>query len=445
MTLFYKEASFPADYREAEVGQIMNALYKLRSIALNGLAGMGKSNVVRFVVSHPQVKPRYLKERPANFVFIHLDCAGLGDGSEIELLSELLLQLRATVSTPSDAPLPADGRNLRRALKEQLLALPPALTPVVAFDYFDEAAAATDHTFFNYLFFLRNCRPQGNLAYIFVTRRPVGSFFELHELLDETCFIGPLNTKDALESLQRDEARLGHTFDPYQRTRLLDCTGGHPGFLKNAIELAAASLDLRRPEETLARQLLQWDNIKRLAEELWADLTPAEQETLLAAAQNPLPAALPETVLLERFGLLKLHQGRLVIFCPLFAMFIRQFKAPPSGAVQITAVFPNQACLKTAAGEEQLTLPPLLFALLLAFAQSRPAEILPTDSLVTQIYGPEAAGVSNAALSQLVKRLREALDPPIRLLLDDPTFSCVETIRDVGYRLTAGCTASPPP
>jgi DNA-binding response OmpR family regulator len=126
-------------------------------------------------------------------------------------------------------------------------------------------------------------------------------------------------------------------------------------------------------------------------------------------------------------------------------VFIRQCKAPPTGAVQITAVFPNQVRIKTAAGEEQRTLSPLLFALLLAFAQSRPGEILSTDSLIAQIYGPEAAGVSNAALSQLVKRLREALDPPIRRLLDDPAFTCVETIRDVGYRLTAGCTASPPP
>jgi hypothetical protein len=61
--LLYKEADFPADYRAAEVGQIMAALYRRRSIAITGLAGMGKSNIVRFIVSHPEVRSRYLQER----------------------------------------------------------------------------------------------------------------------------------------------------------------------------------------------------------------------------------------------------------------------------------------------------------------------------------------------------------------------------------------------
>jgi DNA-binding response OmpR family regulator len=38
-------------------------------------------------------------------------------------------------------------------------------------------------------------------------------------------------------------------------------------------------------------------------------------------------------------------------------------------------------------------------------------------------------------LSQLVKRLREALDPPARRMANDPAYESVETIRSVGYRL----------
>ena len=51
MPLTYKEASFPADYRAVEVSQIMSGIHKLRSIAITGLAGMGKSNVVRSLSS----------------------------------------------------------------------------------------------------------------------------------------------------------------------------------------------------------------------------------------------------------------------------------------------------------------------------------------------------------------------------------------------------------
>jgi len=111
------------------------------------------------------------------------------------------------------------------------------------------------------------------------------------------------------------------------------------------------------------------------------------------------------------FGLLKWCNGRLAVFCPLFAAFIRQFKSPQTAAVLITVVAPNQARLKTAAGEEQLTLSPLLFACCCP-GQSRPGQLLPPDMLISQIYRPDAVGVSNAALSQLVKRLRQALDRP---------------------------------
>ena len=94
MALVYKEAAFPGDYREVEVRQIVSALYKLRSIAVHGLAGMGKSNVVRFIVSHPQVRPRYLKERANDYAMVHVDCAGLVSGNEVEILGEVMMQIR---------------------------------------------------------------------------------------------------------------------------------------------------------------------------------------------------------------------------------------------------------------------------------------------------------------------------------------------------------------
>lgn len=451
MALVYKETDFPGDYRETEVRQIMNALYKLRSIAVNGLAGMGKSNVIRFILSHPQVRPRYLKERANNYALVHVDCAGLAGSHEAELLSEIASQMRAEGLAVDETRLPAEARLLRRALKEHILAIPPALNLVLVLDYFDEAAATLDHTFFNYLFHLRNSRPRGNLVYVFATRRPVNSLYELHELLDDSCFIGPLNAKDALESLRRDEARLGCVFEPEQRDRLLACTGGHPGFLKNAAELTAGGqVNLNQPAETIARQMLQADRISRLAEELWHDLLPAEQELLINAAGTvPLAGTMDDARLtyLERSGLLKKKTGptgrRVALFCPLFEVFIRETKSLHAGTVRITAVVPNQAKIETPAGAEYIKLPPLLFALLLTLTQAG-GEILYTDDLIARVYGDEAKGVTNAALSQLVKRLREILDPPARRMANAPDFTCVETIRDVGYRIKADCIASRP-
>jgi len=433
----YKESNFPSDYREAQVRQIMGAVYKLRSIGITGLAGMGKSNVVRFIVSHPQVRPRYLKERADDYAFVHVDCAGLAGGDEAEVLGEIAAQLYREGIAGGIAGVPRVPRSVRHILKERILSVEPGLNLVLVLDYFDGAAAELDKSFFNYLFHLRNSRPQGNLSYIFATRRPMGHLHELQELLDDGCVVGPLSRKDGLDSIRRDEARLGCAFSAAQRDRLISCTGGHPGFLKNAAELlCSGQVDTSLPGEKVARQLLQSGKVENLCEELWNDLTPAEQAVLLEVATNaPPPRSLDDArvVYLEQSGLLAREAERQAIFCPLFEVFVHGKAAVP-GAVRIAAVFPNLACIETSMGEERVTLSPKLFALLLAFTEAG-GRVVSTDELIIRAYGDEAGGVTNAALSQLVKRLRGVLNPRVQRMVNDPTYTCVETVRGVGYRL----------
>jgi DNA-binding winged helix-turn-helix (wHTH) protein len=438
MTPIYKEARFPAHYRQNQVRQIMDAIYRLRSIAITGLASMGKSNVVRFIVSHPQVRSRYLRERADDTVFVHVDCAGLADGDETEILDEIVAQLGyegLAAGVPSSSP--ASG-NVRRLLKAQILSLEPGLHLVLVLDYFDGAATKVGRAFFNYLFHLRNIRPQGNLSYIFATRRPLGHLYELHELLDDGCVIGPLDYQDALDSMRRDEERMGCTFSVAQRDRLVACTGGHPGLLKNAAELlGSGKVDASLPIEEMARQFLASGKVDNLCQELWGDLTPAEQGTLLNVARGlPLSRSTDGdcVAFLERNGILVKRQGRREVFGPLFGAFVHD-QAGADKPVRITAFPPNRARIETASAEKEVELSPRLFALLLALVEAR-GQVVSNDALISRVYGDEAAGgVSNAALSQLVKRLRGALNRHVREMIDDPTYTCVETIRSVGYRL----------
>lgn len=436
MNLTYKEASFAIDYRAAEVEQIMSALYRRRSIAITGLAGMGKSNVVRFIVSHPQVRSHYLQERADDHRFVHVDCAGLITATEVDLLGEILFQLRHGEADP-----PCDLSSVWRALKAAVLEMPPDLDLVLILDYFDTLAEIFSESFYNRLFHLRNTRPQGNLSYVFVTRRPLASLYELQELLDDSCFVGPLSHEDALDSIRRDEERLGCAFDPAQRERLIACTGGHPGFLKNASELLhGGHVDLGLSDDALVRQLLQSDKVQNLCQELWNDLTSAEQALLVGVACGgvlPLVAEPSCVAALERSGVLVLKDSvageGASIFSSLFEGFVREIEGVP-GDVHIAAEFPNRARISTAVGERSITLSPKLFALLAALSNAR-REVLTTDDLIRRVYGDEALGVTNAALSQLVKRLRAAIDPGVRHLIKDQAYTCVETVRDVGYKL----------
>jgi DNA-binding winged helix-turn-helix (wHTH) protein len=442
VSLIYKEADFSPDYREAEVRQIMETVYRLRSIAVTGLAGMGKSNVVRFVVSHPEVRRRYLKERADDYAFVHVDCAALARHDEAELLGEIAMQLRSSGLAP-DAPRLLDG-SMRHALREQLLGVNPTLNLALVLDYFDQAAEKLDQTFFNYLFHLRNARG-GKLSYVFVTRRPMGNLGELQELLDDPCVIGPLSHRDAVASVQRDEARLGRAFSQAERDRLIACTGGHPGFLKNGAELlGSGQLDASLPPEEIVRQLLRSDKVKSLCRELWDDLLLEEQPILYCVARDaPLPKSADgaRVAYLEKSGVMVGKEGKqgwsnLAIFCPLFEAFVREIVSAGSDAVCVTAVLPNQARIETFIGTESVALSARLFALLAAFTEAR-GEALSTDDLVARVYGEKALDVADAALSQLVKRLRAALDPCVRRMMDDSTYTCVETIRGVGSRFTS--------
>ncbi len=434
MPPLYKEARFPPDYRQAQVRQIMRALFKLRSLAITGLAGMGKSNLVRFVVSHPEVRPRYLQARADEFVLIHVDCSSLPANAEPELLEEISAELRSAKISPR--PLSTED-SIRHRLREQILGLPSELTLVIAFDYFDAISAALNQTFFNYLFHLRNARPRGNMSFLFVTRRTLPDLGELQDLMDDDCVVGPLDPKDALGSLQRDEARLNVSFDATARERLIMCTGGHPGLLKNAAELVAdGRANTGLSDEEFMRQLLRSQKMQNLCRALWSDLNSGEQSVLVRTVQGISISADESAARLEQYGILiRDPRGRPVLFSPLFGDFIRA-QAPAPGALRIAAVYPNQARIETTTGEELVRLSPKLFALLKTLTDAQ-GQVLRADDLIAQVYGDEAAGVTDAALAQLVKRLRLTLDPHIQPLLNDRTYTCVETVRDIGYRLSA--------
>jgi len=433
----YKESAFPPDYRRAEAGQILGAVYRLRSIAVTGLAGMGKSSVVRFCVGHREAQALHLAGRAAATAFVHVDCVGLACGDEDEVLAEILAQLQRERLVPPVSPGPNGAA--RRRLKDAILALDPGLHLVVALDELDQAAAHQSRPFYNYLAHLRNSRPRGNLSYILASRRPLGPLYELQELLDDPCSIGPLAHADALESLRRDEQRLGFTFDDAQREALVVITGGHPGFLKNAAELVASGrADTAQPAAGLARQMLASNKMASLADELWRDLAEGEQATAAKIAQglplDPTSDAAGD-LMLEQHGLVTRSEpaGEPMLFCPLFTTLVQSKSAMP-GLVHVTPSGPNEARVASTTGEERVALPPRVFALLVSLAQS-PGQVVPADEIIDQVYGAEAAGVTDAALAQLAKRLRRALDPPGRRLAGDPEYRSVETIRNVGYRL----------
>jgi hypothetical protein len=423
MPFVYKEAFFPSDYREADVRKI--------------------------IVSHPEVKKRYLRDKEEDFVFIHVDCAGPGCDNERGIYAEILYQLREQMGLEDISYLePNDTRQLQRDLRKQVGSIEPRLNLAIILDYFDEAYPRLDKGFFNYLAHLRNSRQRGNISYIFATRRRLGHLYELQELLDDVCWIGPLSYSDALGSIRRDEQRLGRMFGAEDRDKLIAYTGGHPGFLKNACELLKdGEIDLDGTEDEVVGQLFRTDVIKSLCAELWNDLTGEEKRVLISQARNIPAAGLMDGAAaqyLKQSGLLvEAEDRKATIFCKLVETFVRELETAEvkkivqeleAGRVEglsIIAVPPNKVQIETPAGTGETTLPPLLFGLLCCLTEER-GKVYTVDEIATKVYG-YGGDVSDAAVAQLVKRLRRKLDPLVREMINEPTYTCIESVRGVGY------------
>ena len=59
MTSQFQEASWPDGYSGTSIKQILNALLVQRSLQVVGLSGLGKSTLLRYFFSHPELLTKH--------------------------------------------------------------------------------------------------------------------------------------------------------------------------------------------------------------------------------------------------------------------------------------------------------------------------------------------------------------------------------------------------
>jgi len=440
--MLYKEAAFPLSYRKAEVKKIMNALHRLRSITVIGLAAMGKSNIVRFVVSHPEAKRHYLADKAGSFIFLHVDCNRTDCSSTEAILQELSHQLAKSGVPPATQAQAGEARpaicHLQEVLESQLRKVGDGQNVAIFFDVFDQAYEQLGIQFFRYLRYLRDMR--GNVCYVFGSRRPPGPLPELEELLVDPCWVGPLTHDDALASIARDERRLGVTFSEEEKNKLIDITGGHPGLLKNATELLCDQfIDLTQDLHRLAARLLESKTIQGVCRDLWNDLTPQQQEALTLRAGNVSTHALdPEVVMfLRKTGLLvDSINGEAVVFSRVFEKFVQTQELERVIYVEVGVL--NSVRIHSWQGTQTIDLSPRQ-SRLLRFMVPNPEKVHGKPQLAAAVWPEdEYPWPSNKdALEQHISRLRHRLNPVLRELTGDQKYRFIVAVRSRGYKLDA--------
>lgn len=245
--------SYPTDYRAREVQFILNAVQAGECVAIVGLSGAGKSNLVGFLANRsPLAAP--------NSVLI--DCNRLSAPS-----AEALFSL-ARRGLGEAQPAADEYQALESAIERRIASQPEGLC--LMFDRFDSLYSANPALFGNLRALRDTCKYR--LTYIIFTRRPLDPHTELAELFfANTLWLGPLSERDARWNVERYAQRKGITWDDSTVQEILRLSGCYPSLLRAVCEACADNVPLE------ARSLIEHPSIQRRVDEFWAD-QPGEDD-----------------------------------------------------------------------------------------------------------------------------------------------------------------------
>ena len=247
---------------------------------------------------------------------------------------------------------------LESAIERRIAAQPDGLC--LLFDRFD-ALASSDPALFGNLRALRDAFKY-RLTYVTFTRRTLDPHTELAELFyANTLWLGPLSESDALWNVTRYNRRKGMNWDEATIQQLLHLSGCYPSMLRAVCEAYAGGVPLEM------RSLVTHPAIQHRVEEFWAD-QPGEEDLRQSGLDgHPLLSA-GHTAILD---------------------------------ISLTA-------------KEHL--------LLEAFRQ-HPDRVCSKDDLINAVWPEDRIferGVRDDSLAQLIRRLREKIEPdpsnPIHIL-----------------------------
>lgn len=443
--------------RAREVSYVMDCITDGACCSIVGVSNIGKSDLLRAVYS-AKVREHFLPDTE-EYVFIHIDfnlMVALTEQGFYELILRNTLAELKSLQAPS--ALLEQAETFYRQLvnpntpflvplsfNECMLALGEGLRRRIVFlcDEFDEAFQQIDARVFLNLRALRD-RFAERLLYVVCTEKQLGESRREPEAVEfcemfahRTLFLGMLDDTDARRVLRAFAQEEEFQFSAEDENFILTQAGGHPGLLR-AVGHVLAQVGGDPPTYKLVRERLDSDhNVREECAKLWNDLTPGEQDALIAfvdRGQIGLEAWPPDTgQALQRKGFLVPGKGgQRQIFSAQFEGFTRRQKrvkakkGPPGVWVDVDAgdVWVD--------GELAPTLTDLEYRLLLLL-YGRLDKLCDKYQIVESVWGEEYIDeVDDARIDKLVSRLRQKIEPDP----NQPRY--LITVRGRGYKLTGG-------
>jgi hypothetical protein len=377
--------SYPSDYRAAEVRAILTATRAGECVSIVGLSGAGKSNLLGFLAD---------RQSTAEHAFALVDCNRLDEPSPAAIFRLIRRALTDSPLPQGDASPEAkrsgEGAGVRgeldaldaaieRRLNVSQSSLSLGLDASLLFSRFDDLAH--DQAFSGNLRALRDAHKY-RLTFVTATRHPLPPRTELSELFyANTLWLGPLSESDARWNVTQYAGRKELKWDEATTDSLIAISRGYPSLLRAVCE---AHADGAGPD---VNGLSPHPAVRARVDEFWAD-NPTDDEVQHSGLEN-LPLLMAGRPLMGIFDTLTFDTSHLT-------------------------------------AKENL---------LLNYFVAHPDVVCEKDDLIRAVWPEDKVferGVRDDSLAQLVRRLREKIEP------DPSNPRYIHTVPGRGYRFTRG-------
>ncbi|MEM7029173.1 MAG: AAA family ATPase [Chloroflexota bacterium] len=437
MTLKFQESNWPNNYRKEEIEHIVSVLLLQRSLQVVGLSGMGKSTLLRFFFSHPELLTNHPDFGFDDIFAIYIDCNSLRPATPHNFFREMNHQLPNPMK---DRDSLQDGFLLYRHIQSELAEIPSDHFVYIVIDQVSNLEIGEREGFFGQLRSLRDQQRFSEMSFILGDQRPIDALYHLSALFGDTCWIKPLGDVAGEMVIEHHAERLRLSLPQNHLQRLQRVSGGHPGLLKNCMEMVKLSGDpiFEDDQAALIQALLNYRPILSHSQRLWDGLTETEQMYLIDL-DTPLRAPTVPTPLVESGLVFDKTPDTPEIFSALWRDFLQNHIKPrePNRPMRVQAnPISHEVDLYWRGRSETVILQRKLVFNLFNILADDLGEVVTKDDLIRKLYPNEdPEHITDDAVFQLIAALRGEVDIPIKRLCPNLTESFIQNVRGIGYRL----------
>lgn len=438
-----------AEFRKNEIQTLFNLARAGESASIIGISGIGKSNLFNHLLDET-TRRQYLENSFAEYILVRVNFHYLPDFKERSVYSLILDQLEHLDEQVKSLGLAEDISEKIALYHEQLLEAGDDLLKVqryfklairqllrhsnrklvFLFDQFDELFREVEPRFFANLRGLREAYKYRVVFFVF-TRNQLPELIpldnareEFFELLSSNLMgLTPYNQKDANLLIERIVDRNQASPNSVDDDVLYFLSGGHAGLLR-ALLLLNDNIIYQDDDPQKMQQLLDLPSIDFECKKIWSSLSFEEREILFYIVQDKLVkihnGALTQLKIKGLIEKQKPHQ----IFSPIFSQYVMSQPNEWNESLRLDTATRRVWVLN----RPTETLTPLEFRVFQVLYY-RDGEVVSRDEIVEAGWPEAKGGVTDDAVTQIIRRLREKIEP------DRTTPKFIESLRGQGYRL----------